>query len=118
MSFLLVLVVTTMLAIDQRAAIVDALRSAAGLSAVLTIVLMAAGLATGRLARLPLADGKAFLMEFSARNIAVALVVAVATMRRRDYAVFIIAYFVVQMLVTTVVIALVRCVGREAPQSG
>jgi len=117
LSFLLVLVVTTMLAIDQRAAIVDALRSAAGLSAMLTIVLMAAGLAAGRLARLRFADSKALLMEFSARNIAIALVVAVTTMGRRDFAAIIIAYFVVQMLVTILVIGLIRWVGAGAKYS-
>jgi predicted Na+-dependent transporter len=87
----------------------------AALAVTLTISVMFVGLGTARLTGLPITDGAAFVMEFSARNTAIALVVAVTTLGRPDYAMFIVAYFLVQMLVTIPVIGLLRRVAGQPP---
>ena len=114
-SLLLVFGVVLAVVIDQRAVLVESVRSVAALAAMLTLSGMLTGLGIARLAGLPLVDGTAFVMEFSARNTAIALVVAVTTLGRPDYAVFIVAYFLVQMLVTIPVIALLRRLTVEEP---
>jgi bile acid:Na+ symporter, BASS family len=114
-SLLLVFGVVLAVVIDQRAILVESVRSVAALAATLTISVMFVGLGLARLAGLPLVDGTSFVMEFSARNAAIALVVAVTTLGRPDYAVFIVAYFLVQMLVTIPVIGLLRRLTVEEP---
>jgi BASS family bile acid:Na+ symporter len=114
-SLLLVFGVVLAVVIDQRAVLVESVSGVAALAATLTISVMFVGLGLARLAGLPLVDGTAFVMEFSARNAAIALVVAVTTLGRPDYAMFIVAYFLVQMLVTVPVIALLRRLTVEEP---
>ena len=57
----------------------------------------------------------AFVMEFSARNVAIAIVVASTTLGRLDYAVVIAAYFVTQMAITTIVIGGFRRLSQLVP---
>jgi BASS family bile acid:Na+ symporter len=114
-SLLLVFGVVLAVVIDQRAILVESMRSVAALAATLTISVMFVGLGFARLAGLPLVDGTSFVMEFSARNAAIALVVAITILGRPDYAVFIVAYFLVQMLVTIPVIGLLRRLTVEEP---
>ena len=72
---------------------------------------MAVGFSLAWLLRAPLPDRIAFLVEFSARNTAIAIVVAATTFGRLDYAMFIVAYFVVQIAITLGVLAVLRPKG-------
>lgn len=112
----LVVVIVVAIVYDQRALFAEQIGRVAGIAALITLAMMTIGWGLGKVARAPFADRIAYLVEFSSRNSAVAILVASTTLGRLDYAVFIVAYFVVQMAVTAVVlIALARWApGRPA----
>jgi BASS family bile acid:Na+ symporter len=91
---------------DQRALFAEQIAGVVGIAALITLTMMAIGWGLGRVARAPFPDRIAYLVEFSARNIAIALMVATTTLGRLDCAVFLVAYFAVQMAVTAVVLTL------------
>ncbi len=70
-----------------------------------------AGFSLGVLIRVPRADRIAYLVEFSARNNAIAMLVAVTLMGRADYAAIIITYFVAQIVLTLAVLTMMRATG-------
>jgi BASS family bile acid:Na+ symporter len=80
----------------------------AGVSATFNVTVMVSAYALARTVGLHLGDRIAYVMGFSARNVAVAIVVASTTLGRLDYAVFVAAYFMTQMVITIGVIALFR----------
>jgi BASS family bile acid:Na+ symporter len=116
-SLLVVAGVVAFIAYDQRATFAVHLGSAAYISAFFTVSAMAIGLAAGRLLSAPRPDRIALLIEFPARNTAVAIVVAATTLKRLDYAVFIVAYFVVEMVIMMSVVALLNLHGRRSTES-
>ena len=111
-SLLVVAGVVAFIVYDQRATFTVNLGSAAYISALFTIGAMAIGYAAGWLLGAPPPDRIALLIEFPARNTAIAIVVAATTLRRLDYAVFIVAYFAVEMAIMLGVVALLVA-GRE-----
>ena len=108
----LVAVIVAGIVYDQRALFAEQIAGVVGIAALITLAMMAIGWGVGSAARAPRPDRIAFLVEFSARNIAIALMVASTTLGRLDYAVFLVAYFVVQMAVTAVALTLLT---RWAP---
>jgi len=72
------------------------------------IVSMLLGLGLGRLCRLNAHDRFALLIEFAVRNVAIAIVIAVSVLQRVEFAVFGIAYFLAQVPLILLVIALFR----------
>lgn len=62
----------------------------------LTLAMMAVGLAAGRLGGWPAKDGFALAMVLSVRNVSVAVAVAVSVLNRLEFAVFGMAYFIHQ----------------------
>jgi BASS family bile acid:Na+ symporter len=111
-SFFLVLGIVTLIVNDQRGVFVEGVRGVALLSALFTLTTMAGGFSVGWTVGLPFRDRVALLMEMSVQNTAVAMVISSATLGRPDYTVIILAYFVVQMLVTIFVIPVLRYAGR------
>ena len=103
-TLLLVVVIVAGIVYDQRALFAEQIVGVVGIAALITLAMMAVGWGIGVAARAPYPDRVAFLVEFSARNIAIALMVASTTLGRLDYAVFLVAYFVVQMAVTAAVL--------------
>jgi BASS family bile acid:Na+ symporter len=110
-SLLMVVGIVTFVVIDQRSVFAQQFVSAIWLAALLTTATMAVGFSLGWLLRAPFPDRIAFLVEFSARNTAIAIVVAATTLGRLDYAMFIVAYFVVQIALTLGVLAALRLKG-------
>ncbi len=110
-SLLIVAAIVVFIAYDQRAAFAVHLASAAGLSAFFTTSAMLIGFATGWLLGAAFPDRITLAVEFPVRNTALAIVVAATTLGRLDYAVFIVAYFVVEMLIMMGVVGLLN-VGR------
>jgi BASS family bile acid:Na+ symporter len=100
----LVVAIVVGIVYDQRALFVEQIVGVVGIAALITLAMMAIGWGVGSAVRAPYPDRVAFLVEFSARNSAIALMVASTTLGRLDYAVFLVAYFVVQMPVTAVVL--------------
>ena len=115
----LVVVIVAGIVYDQRALFAEQLVGVVGLAAVITLAMMTIGWGVGAAVRAPYPDRVALLVEFSARNTAIALMVASVTLGRLDYAVFVVAYFVVQMAVTAAVLtALTRWgPGREVARA-
>ncbi|MHC4427426.1 MAG: bile acid:sodium symporter family protein [Planctomycetota bacterium] len=111
-SLVLVLGIVALLVIDQRGVFVESVRGVAPLSALFTLITMASGFAIGWLVGLPFRDRATLLMELSVQNTAVAMVISSATLGRLDYTVIIMAYFVVQILVTVIVIPVLRYARR------
>ena len=111
----MILVIMTAIAVDQRGVFAERILEIASLAALLTMSIMAAGYLLGKLIGCPLQDRIAFVMEFSARNVAIAIVVASTTLGRLDYAVVIAAYFVTQMAITTIVIGGFRRLSQLVP---
>ncbi len=105
-SMFVVAAIVAFIVYDQGAAFATQLVSAAWFSAFLTVSAMAIGFATGWLLGTPFPDRVTLLVQFSARNTALAIVIAATTLGRLDYAMFIVAYFVVQMGITAAVLAL------------
>lgn len=101
----LVAVIVVGIVYDQRALFAEQIVGVVGIAALITVAMMAIGWGFGAATRAPYPDRIAFLVEFSARNSAIALMVASTTLGRLDYAVFLVAYFVVQMAVTAAVLA-------------
>ena len=110
-SLLIVAAIVVFIAYDQRAAFAVHLASAAGLSAFFTTSAMLVGFATGWLLGAAFPDRITLAVEFPVRNTALAIVVAATTLGRLDYAVFIVAYFVVEMAIMMGVVGLLN-VGR------
>ncbi len=75
-SFGMILVIMTAIAIDQRGVFAERIQEIAGLAVLLTISAMAAAYLVGWLIGCALQDRIAFVMGFSARNVAIAIVVA------------------------------------------
>jgi BASS family bile acid:Na+ symporter len=108
LSLLVVALVVAIVALDQRAFLAAHSVRVAVLSTLLTVPAMGIGWGVGSAMRLPIRDRISFLMEFSARNTAIGIVVASTTLGRLDYAAFILTYFVSQMVITLIVIAALR----------
>jgi BASS family bile acid:Na+ symporter len=118
-SLPLVAVIVVAIVYDQRALVAEQIASVVGIAALVTLTMMALGWGLGSVARAPFPDRVAFLVEFSARNSAIAILVASTTFGRLDYAAFVIAYFVVQMAVTAVVLTgLTRWSPGRNPATG
>jgi BASS family bile acid:Na+ symporter len=112
-SLLTVAAVVAFIVVDQRAIFAEKLISAAGLSTLLTSFTMAFGFGLGWLIGAPFADRITLLVEFSARNTAIGIVVAATVLGRLDYSLFIVGYFVVQMVITMGVLAFLSAWSRE-----
>ena len=80
-----------------------------------TLLAMAAGLGVGWIARLEARDLITFLIEFSTRNLAIAVVVGAAILGRLDFMVFATVFFVVRTPIVLAVIGLYRRAHRTAP---
>jgi BASS family bile acid:Na+ symporter len=113
-SLLIVAAIVMFIAYDQRGAFAVHLASAAGLSAFFTPSAMLIGFATGWLLGAALPDRITLAVEFPVRNTALAIVVAATTLGRLDYAVFIVAYFVVEMVIMMGVVGLLQLRQRGA----
>ena len=100
-----VAVIVTVIVVDQRALFVEQLGRVVGISALVTVVTMAVGFSLGALVGGSFSDRIAYLVEFSARNTALATVVATTTLGRFDYAVFVMGYFAVQMAISAAVLS-------------
>jgi BASS family bile acid:Na+ symporter len=114
LSAVVVVCIVVFVALDQRAFFAEQFLPVAGVAALLTLAVMGAGWGLGRTIHCPFADRVAFLVEFSARNTAVAIVVAATTLGRLDYAAFVVAYFVAQMVVTLGVVGVLRSMTETA----
>jgi len=108
LSAVVVVCIVVFVALDQRAVFAEHFLPVAGVASLLTLAVMGAGWGLGRTIHSPLADRVAFLVEFSARNTAIAIVVAATTLGRLDYAALIVAYFVAQIVITLGVIGGLR----------
>jgi BASS family bile acid:Na+ symporter len=96
-SFVIIAGIVTFIIVSQRGLFTAHLASAAVVAAILVMSGMAIGLTVGRIIGAPLPDRLALLVEFSSRNTAIAIVIAATTLGRLDYALFIVAYFVVEV---------------------
>ncbi len=110
-SLLMIAVSVELIILDQKEIFLEHLGSVAAISTLMTATAMAAGFSLGVLIRVPRADRIAYLVEFSARNNAIAMLVAVTLMGRADYAAIIITYFVAQIVLTLAVLTLMRATG-------
>jgi BASS family bile acid:Na+ symporter len=118
-SLPLVAVIVVAIVYDQRALAAEQIAPVVGIAASVTLTMMAIGWGLGIVARAPFPDRVAFLVEFSARNTALAVVVAATILGRLDYAVFVVGYFVVQIALSAVVLtALVAVRVRQANHPG
>lgn len=108
LSAVVVVCIVAFVALDQRAFFAEQFLPVAGVATLLTLAVMGTGWVLGKAIRAPLADRVSFLVEFSARNTAIAIVVAATALGRLDYAAFIVAYFVAQIVITLGVIGVLR----------
>ena len=67
----------------------------------------------GRIIGASVPDRLAYMVEFGLRNTAVSIVVAATTLGRLDYAVFVVAYFVVEMVIMLGLLGVVRMASPE-----
>lgn len=108
LSLVLMLCIVGLLVGRQWRAVAGDLASVAALASLFTLGAVALGLGLGRLMRAPRQDTVALLLEFATRNTGLAVVVATTTLGRSDYAVFIVAFFAAQLLLTLALIAALR----------
>lgn len=114
-TLLVVSLIVVVIVLDQRALFAQQFAHVAGISALVTVTTMAVGFTLGRLAGGSFSDRIVYLVEFSARNTALAIVVATTTLGRLDYAVFIVGYFVVQMAISATVLVTLAAIRAHPP---
>jgi len=100
---------------DQRRVFAESLGAVTVAAVAFTGLSMAAGMVVAWIGRLDAADRFAFLAEFSIRNLAIAAIVAVTVLGRLDFLVFATAFFLTQVPIMLLAIAVYRATqGRGA----
>ncbi len=107
-SLAVIAVIILFIIANQRELFATHLASAAAVATLLVVSGMAIGSTLGRIIGAPPPDRLAFLIEFSSRNTAIAIVVAATTLGRLDYALFIVAYFIVELAIVMGVLGTLR----------
>ena len=107
-SFAVIAVIILFIIANQRELFATHLASAAAVATLLVVSGMAIGSTLGRIIGAPPPDRLAFLIEFSSRNTAIAIVVAASILGRLDYALFVVAYFIVELAMVLGVLGVMR----------
>jgi BASS family bile acid:Na+ symporter len=107
-SLAVIAVIILFIIANQRELFATHLASAAAVATLLVVSGMAIGSTLGRIIGAPPPDRLAFLIEFSSRNTAIAIVVAATTLGRLDYALFIVAYFIAELAIVMGVLGTLR----------
>lgn len=97
---------------DQRANFAGSIGTATVAAVLFTGLSMAAGFGTAWIVNLDVADRFTFLTEFSARNLAIATIVAVSVLGRLEFLVFATAFFLTQVPMMLLAIGVFRATRR------
>jgi BASS family bile acid:Na+ symporter len=102
---------------DQAGNLVAQIGSLLVITALFTLLAMLAGAATGWVVRLQPHDRFAFMVEYPARNLAIATVVGAALLGHTEFVVFAAAFFIIQvpLLMTAVILRRMRSGNLTLP---
>lgn len=112
-SMLALAVLVAFVFLDQAQAVGERIGQLLLVTLLFTLLAMAAGEATGRIAGLGPRDRFSFLVEYAARNLGIATVVGVTLLGRTEFVVFAAAFFIIQvpLMLAAVVLRRRRAAG-------